>query len=208
MIPFISLCFEKMNIVQPIKSKTKINEIKRLMQEKWKWRDLLLFVFGLNSGLRISDILPLKVKDFFDKNGEIKESIMIKEKKTKKVTYISINQSIQKVLLFYKEKYQKIVSVWENYVFFHTKSFPLWENHINRKTSYMMINKYCRIVWLMNEKYGNHTLRKSWGYHARKSGVPLSIIQEKLNHSSLSITKRYLGISREEIEEECKKVEL
>jgi len=197
-----------MNIVEPIKSKTKINEIKRLLEKKWKYRDLLLFVFWFNSGLRISDILPLKIKDFFYDDGEIKESITIKERKTKKTTYIPINSSIKKVLVLYRENYQKIVSNNENYVFFHSKSFPLGEKNINRKTTYTIINKYCRMVGLLDKKYWNHTLRKSWGYHARKSGIPLVIIQEKLNHSSLSITKRYLGISREEVEEECRKLEL
>lgn len=206
--PFISLCFQKMNLVQPIKSKTKINEIKRLMEEKWKWRDLLLFVFGLNSGLRISDILPLKVKDFFDEKGETKQHLMIKEKKTKKTTFITINLPIKNTLLLYQQKYPKVVLDWENYIFFHSKSFPVGKQHIKRRVTYVMINKYCRMVGLVNENYWNHTLRKSWWYHARKSGIPLSIIQEKLNHSSLSITKRYLGISREEIEEECRKLEL
>ncbi|MCI0711985.1 MAG: hypothetical protein L0154_17660 [Chloroflexi bacterium] len=48
--------------------------------------------------------------------------------------------------------------------------------------------------------YGTHTLRKTWGYHARKNGVELALIMHKLNHNSLAYTKRYLGITDDELE--------
>lgn len=197
-----------MNIVEPIRSKTKINEIKRLMEQKWNIRDLLLFTFWINSGLRISDMVWLQIKHFFNTDHTLKDSITLKEKKTKKTNYITINGNIKKILELYKKEYGTICDNQNNYVFFHQKMFPLWSHHIHRKTTYTMINKFCRMVWLIHEKFGNHTLRKTWGFHARKSWISLVIIQEKLNHSSLSITKRYLGITREEVEEECRKLEL
>ena len=51
------------------------------------------------------------------------------------------------------------------------------------------------------ENVGTHTLRKTWGYWAWKNGVPLQIIMEVLNHSSIIVTKRYLGITQDEINE-------
>ena len=53
-----------------------------------------------------------------------------------------------------------------------------------------------------------HTLRKTWGYQARLKAIPLEIIQHKLNHSSLAVTQRYLGITDDEIMEACIKLDL
>lgn len=197
-----------MNIVEPIRSKTKINEIKRLMEQKWNIRDLLLFTFWINSGLRISDMIWLQVKHFFNNDWSMKDWITLKEQKTKKTNYITINGNIKKILELYKKKYWSLCENENNYIFFHQKMFPLGSQHIHRKTTYTMVNKFCRMVWLIHERFWNHTLRKTWGFHARKNWISLVIIQEKLNHSSLSITKRYLGITRDEIEEECRKLEL
>ena len=68
-----------MNIVQPIRDLEKIEEIKSILLKK-NYRDYFMFVFGINTGLRISDILSLKVRDVKDKSH-----IIIKEKKTKKI---------------------------------------------------------------------------------------------------------------------------
>ncbi|MFW6130292.1 MAG: helix-turn-helix domain-containing protein [Atribacterota bacterium] len=56
-------------------------------------------------------------------------------------------------------------------------------------------------------RFNTHTLRKTWGYHSRKNfGIPIELISEKLGHSSNAVTKRYIGISQEEINNIEKKV--
>ena len=73
--------------------------------------------------------------------------------------------------------------------------------------SWVFLSKICEEVGLKGN-FGNHTLRKTWGYHARMKAVPLEVIQHKLNHSSLAITQRYLGITADEIAEACNKLDL
>lgn len=51
----------------------------------------------------------------------------------------------------------------------------------------------------IKENIGTHSLRKTWEYHAWKSGYNPALIMETLNHSNLSVTKRYLGIRQDEI---------
>ena len=80
-----------MNIVQPIRNREDIEKMKAVL--KRKKRDLVLFIFGINCGLRISDILKLNV-------GDVKgrDFVEIKEKKTKKNKHFPLNPELKVVL--------------------------------------------------------------------------------------------------------------
>ena len=69
---------------------------------------------------------------------------------------------------------------------------------LDRIRANTLVNRWCEEVGLQG-KFGTHTLRKTWGYRARKLGVPVELIQEKLGHRSPSITRRYIGITQEEV---------
>ena len=62
-----------------------------------------------------------------------------------------------------------------------------------------MIQKWTSEAGLEGERYGTHTLRKTWGYQARKKGITIEQISEKLGHRSSIVTKRYIGINQDEI---------
>jgi site-specific recombinase XerD len=65
----------------------------------------------------------------------------------------------------------------------------------------------CEAVGLRGN-YGTHTLRKTWGYHARLNGVPLELIMHRFNHNNLAYTKRYLGITDDELEAVVRRLNL
>lgn len=77
-----------MNIVEPIKSIEDIQNIKRVLSKKP--RNALLFSFGIISGLRITDILSLDVKDV-----KSKDYIELREKKTNKYKKFLINENLR-----------------------------------------------------------------------------------------------------------------
>ena len=81
-----------MEFVEPIRDRETINLVKRILKEHGT-RDYLLFLMGINSGLRISDILKLKVKDVLNKNY-----IEIKEQKTGKLKRFPITNSFKSEL--------------------------------------------------------------------------------------------------------------
>ena len=81
-----------MNFVEPIRDKEKIEIVKRILRENGS-RDYLLFLMGINSGLRISDILKLKVLDVKDK-----KYIELIEQKTSKYKRFPITKSFKKEL--------------------------------------------------------------------------------------------------------------
>jgi site-specific recombinase XerD len=60
----------------------------------------------------------------------------------------------------------------------------------------------------LSGNYGTYSLRKTWGYHARISGVDLVLIMQKFNHKSIAFTNRYLGITDDELEAMAQRLNL
>ena len=89
-----------MELVQPIRSKEKIEQMKKYLKSH-SLRDYTLFTLGINSGLRISDLLKLNVSDIVDENGKIKERITVKEKKTSKVKTFPFSSNVVQALKEY-----------------------------------------------------------------------------------------------------------
>ena len=170
-------------------------------------RDLLLFEIWLNSALRISDLLSMKVGDVFDDQWIVKDYFDIVEKKTGKTNRITLTPKVKQSLLLYHQTYQGIVKDGSNYLFFNQRSYPLGSKWITRKMGWILIDRWCKSVWLKGNFWG-HTLRKSWGYQARMNGISLEIVMFKLNHSSLKITQKYLWITADELAEACNKLDL
>lgn len=71
-----------MNFVEPIREIRKISQIKNILRADGNIRDLLLFELGINSALRISDLLRLRIKDLFENDGTPREFFDMKEAKT------------------------------------------------------------------------------------------------------------------------------
>ncbi|KAA3642045.1 MAG: site-specific integrase [Chloroflexi bacterium] len=192
-----------MNYVEPIRDKKKIAQIKNLLRGQNRYRDLLLFVLGINTALRISDLLQLKINHFLDEKGDIKRRFWLKEQKRGKRHEIVINQSIRGTLVEYLEEYAYVATEREHFLFFNPHS----NRSIKRGQAWKFISKICREVGLSGN-YGTHSLRKTWGYHARMSGVDLALIMHKLNHESIAYTKRYLGITDDELEAVAQRLNL
>lgn len=196
-----------MQFVEPIRDEKKITQIKNTLRWAWKIRDLLLFELWINSALRISDLLSLQVKDLFDEQDNPKEFFEIKESKTDKKHKVTITPKVQGTLQEYKKAYWAILKEKTHYIFFNQKRFPLGSKSLNRGMAWLLIDTRCRDVGL-NWNYGWHTLRKTRWYQARMKGVPMELIQHKLNHSSLSVTKRYLWITDDELHKVCNDLDL
>jgi len=196
-----------MKFVEPIRSIKKLNEIKATLKSKWLIKNLLLIEHWINSALRISDLLSLKVWDVFEVDWTIKDFYVIKEEKTDKTTKIYITDKVKATLKLYREQYSWVVSNQSNYIFFQSRSNSKGDKPISRQQGRKIITKVCKLVWLQWNYWG-HTLRKTWGYQARMKWITLPVIQEKLRHSNLAITKRYLGITDDEVREASLQLDL
>ena len=90
-----------MQAVEPIRDKRDIQKMKRILKRK-SLRDYALFTLGINSALRISDLLALTVGDVADENGKIRDRIVIRERKTGKRKAFPISASAKKALQEYQ----------------------------------------------------------------------------------------------------------
>ena len=189
-----------MRIVEPIRDLNRIQRIKGNLKRKKNPRDLLLFTAGINLGLRISDLLRLKVEDVKDRKGDIRDFIYITEQKTKKQRKIALNDGVREALQIYFDKTG--IYDLDQYLFLNEKSRV--NKPLTRVRAWQLINERCREVGI-GERIGTHTLRKTLkGYQMRKKGIAIEIIQAILGHSSAKVTSRYIGISDDELEEVSK----
>ena len=176
--------------VQPIRKKKDIRSISRLLEDKP--RDHLLFIMGINNGLRTGDLLKLKVKDVMHlKPGE---TIQIIESKTKKQNILMINKTVHKSLQNYLEK----INPDEDAFLFSSRkgSAPLSVPSVNR-----LIKGWTSDINLQG-RYGAHSLRKTWGFIQRtEHGTSFEVICKRYQHSSPAITMRYLGVQAKEVKD-------
>lgn len=168
-----------MNIVQPLRTQFEIEEMKNQLL-KINQRDYLLFIVGINTGLRIGDILKLKVSDIKDKSH-----IVITEQKTNKIKRFLINQYLKIEI----DKFIKHLPL-DDFLF---KSRNGKNQPITRIQAYRILNNAATIIGI--DEIGCHTTRKSFGYWHYQQFKDIAILQDIFNHSAPSITMRYIGIN-------------
>ena len=176
---------------EQIKSRKDIAKIEQYLKLHNK-RDYVIWVLGLNSGLRVSDIVRLNVDDVVNKTH-----ISIIEKKTGKPKTFYINDKLKKVLKDY------------------TKGRELTEplflgkqgKRLNRSQVYRFIVRVCKINGIQVH-VSTHTLRRSFGYHHYQQFKDAVVLQKIFNHSSQRITLMYIGIEQDEIDTTYKNFEL
>lgn len=179
------------NFVEPIRDKSRIEDIEFYLKNT-NIRNWILFVFGINTGLRISDILALNICDVRNKTH-----VSIKEKKTNKYKKFPINKRLQLLLNNYTDNKNL-----NEPLFLSKKKYRL-----DRSQVYRIINDACKAVGI-SENVGTHTMRKTFGYHHYKKFKDVAMLQTIFNHSSPQITLKYIGISQDEIDDSYNNFEL
>lgn len=183
---------KKLN-VQPIRKKGDI-EIARFLLSKNKFgrRDVLLFLFGINTGLRASDIVVRKAGEFRHTKHPL-----ITERKTGKRRELNVTNLSDMI-----DDYIKNLDD-DDYLF---QSNKYHNYHLTVNGVYQIMRK---LGEQMNRSdFGTHTMRKTFGYHYYKQTHDIATLMEIFNHSSQQITKRYIGITQDEINESLNEFKL
>lgn len=178
-----------MNLVQPIRDKEMLEKMKDELKKNGT-RDYLFFYTGINTGLRISDIIQLKYNDIRNNDGSMKTHISIIEKKTKKPKKFPIVNGLYIEL----EKYTRDMQLGE-YLF---KSQKGTNKPITTTQAYRILSAAANNIGLT--EIGTHSMRKTFGFHHYQQYHDVALLQQIFNHSSPSITLKYIGINQDIID--------
>lgn len=184
-----------MKFAQPIRNPKELERFKNYyLKEEESPRNYLLIVLGLNTALRISDILQLQWGDVYDFEHQcFYQHLCLTEQKTHKESQIFINKSCLQALKKYKHFQEHNTSISENRYLFEGKN----QASLSRSQAWRIVKKAaddCNIQGVTSP----HSLRKTFGYTAWKEGISPVLLMNIYNHSSFDVTKRYLGIVQDD----------
>ncbi len=193
---------------EPIKSMDDIDTISKYLIRNRRYRDNMLFIVGINFGLRVSDLRVLRFSNLINENMTFKTSFPVFEQKTrntrkrKKNRYITINNAVIEAVTLYLMNTQNVTM--SDYMF---RSESNHGGAVNAPLSIRSIDRILKGFATdldLNIKMSTHTLRKTFCYHQMVAGHNdsrrLLLLQRILNHSSPAQTLEYIGITAEEIE--------
>jgi integrase len=164
-------------------------------------RDKMLFLIGVNLGIRVSDLCELKYSFFINKDGSYKDYYSLQPKKTKKTgkfVKLYFNQVVKKAIADYIEKYP--YEDIDEYLFKSRKG----NGHLTEIAIGKIVKDTARVAGI-NRNINSHSLRKTFGrfifHNANDKEKSLVLLCTIFNHSSVAITKKYIGLLDDEIED-------
>ena len=172
-------------------------------------RDYALFIFGIYTGRRITDLVSLNVYDvaYIDMKSRfcIVERLKIQEKKTGKFIDLIVHPYARRALKKYLKKRLKTApsmgAILNEPLFMSQKARRSdGQFRITRRHALRVLTKAANACGL-NYKIGTHSLRKTFGYMLYNNGTDIELIQRLLNHSSPAITLSYIGITQDDMDD-------
>ena len=189
-----------MKLVKPIKDRSEVRKFSEALYEVSP-REFALFVMGITWGLRISDMLALRIGDVVAGQGkrvQLVKELYIRERKTGKLSCLCVmTDDIRRALWTYLTTRKLDLS---SPLFLSRERGPGGQpKAISRWQVYRIFKRAAHAARLPSEYIGTHTMRKTFGYGLLRNGVPIERIMKHLNHSSERETLKYLGIEEDQL---------
>lgn len=185
--------------VYPFKTEKDLKAMRNYFVEKKHYRDELMFILGINIGLRAGDLLSLRWNQVLREDKTVYEEITVKEEKTDKFRTFYLNNSCTAAITAYFERLSSENEVnLDSYIFSSRKG----NTHIQVRPACNILKTAAKSVGI-EYNVGTHSLRKTFGYHQLKAHADdalfLCELQEMFGHSSPKITLRYCGLENEKM---------
>nr|DAG45545.1 MAG TPA: site specific tyrosine recombinase [Bacteriophage sp.] len=200
----------------PIKSMDDIMRVSKYLLDNGRYRDNMLFIVGINFGLRVSDLRMLRFSNLINDNMTFKSSFPIFEQKTrntrkhKRNRYITINAAVRQSIITFLEHTPNVCL--SDYMFRSESNRGGLQNQPIHRNSVDRILKGIAKALDLNIQMSTHTLRKTFAYHqmvmSNNDPRKLLLLQKMMGHSTAAQTLDYIGITGEEIEEAYRKLNL
>ena len=154
-------------------------------------RNVAIIELLYSCGLRVSELVNLKISDLF-----FKESLIKVTGKGNKERFVPISVLSQEYINNYLNEirqHHKIKKNFEDTLFLNERGTNLSRNMI-----FIIINKLKKQSNI-NKKIGPHTLRHSFATHLIENGADLITIQKMMGHESITTTERYLHVNKKHL---------
>jgi integrase len=177
---------------EPIRDRRDVKRLSDYYLYLNQTRNHLLVIIAMHTALRISDVLGLTWEMLLDEKGNVCYRLTLVEQKTGKTKTMALHNDIKNALRRYLREIGEGSA--NGFVFASPRNNG---RAITRITAWRVVTFAARSLGLQG-CICSHSLRKTFGYHAWKSGVAVPLLMDIYNHSSYEITRRYLGITQED----------
>lgn len=177
----IFLVDKKMTKTVAIEDKKIIEQIKIEYRRRGWIRDLLLFVLTINTGIKLTELLKLKVCDI--KN---KKELIIKETFTKIKKAFPLSEEIQELVKEYTKN--------------RKSKEPLFISRVGKSIDRIQVFRNFKEICVeleIEKKYSVSSWRKTFGYHYYKKYGDLAILEWIFNQSTIVETLKFIGIKED-----------
>lgn len=182
--------------VSPVRDLTALSKLKaRLYPHP---RNYCLLIFGINTNLRASDLLQVRVGQV--RYCEVGDTFQLREKKTQKLRAITMNPAVYEAV---QRLLETIPKATDDDALFQSKQ---GKGPLTVSSFSYMVKNWCREIGLTGN-HASHSLRKTFGFVHRKihqTDIPTLMVM--FNHSSQKETLDYLGIQQDDVQSAYMKV--
>ena len=179
---------------QPL-SAEQLSAIRMILQSSGRFRDLALLNVAIDTMLRISDVLGLKVGDVTDCDGEILNRIVVRQQKTQEVVNCVVGPKSKAALQQYIAS-MKCSSA-------RAKLFDISPRQAQR-----LVKQWMKLIHTDGRRFSPHSLRRTKASHIYKQTKNVEIVRQLLGHHSISATSHYLGIEVDEALETAERFDI